>query len=651
MISRKYILILAASTMLCVSLMACGGGAKSNDISYSEPYEPLTTDGKLASTVCKLNMRYADALDISDPALLNKYWDDLHAIATLQGVVNREEASLYIDYVYADGHDIDQYWWDKYSAAGEWLSGCETKELSSVVDAIDEYKDKINGVVLYDSNVASTSNVASAVAGIENLVAIRYDPTEGSLYSQVVSGGLNLPVKVRLVNEDGTSMFTGSGTIPETNLQSTGSVKCDPYYWFIENYIKTGKCDTRWGGYYVDQYWRKCPNNVVRSHSCLTNHDFFVSRKAFFFDLSPWGDEPATDDPAQPLGTDLKTLRDLLLAAYNSRSADKMCYIGGFPSWGHKYTDFGNVGGRHGGVPTEWEYSKIISQYNCLMDADAIAYGALANASFWHHFPLEDSYKQDWVTVDQLRARGFLDENGKVVTDKHHYCIFYVGDYDASSWIYQKAPTIWDDPARGSVPLMWCISPVLCERSPQVLHYFYATATDNDYFAAADNGAGYLNPGELQEPRASGLPSGIATWKKHCLKYYAKWDMTISGFIIDGNSKQMNSENLDAYSVFSPNGIVPQKTDEVIGIHNNMPIIRSGMDLDAGKTPSENAQTIVSQVTSEQDRPFHWFRAILAKPEWYQKVIEETNNKRSDIIFLDAPTYFELLRIYASQNE
>ena len=88
--------------------------------------------------------------------------------------------------------------------------------------------------------------------------------------------------------------------------------------------------------------------------------------------------------------------------------------------------------------------------------------------------------------------------------------VLYVGDYDAASWVYQRVIDIWDHPDRGRVPLMWCISPVLERRVPMAMHYMRSTATANDYFAAADNGAGYLNPGMLQEPRGvSGLPGGL----------------------------------------------------------------------------------------------------------------------------------------------
>jgi hypothetical protein len=53
-----------------------------------------------------------------------------------------------------------------------------------------------------------------------------------------------------------------------------------------------------------------------------------------------------------------------------------MCYIGGFLFWIFKYTQ--HVGGKHGDVDTEWEFSGLIGAYNAFKDADAIGCGALA---------------------------------------------------------------------------------------------------------------------------------------------------------------------------------------------------------------------------------------------------------------------------------
>lgn len=592
------------------------------------------------------DLKYTLDYNLNDSLQTLAAWDDVHAVSSLQGVVNKDNPNIFINYIVTGDDEIDTYWWGKYRGEGQWLNGRDTLVYNDITALFEAYKNDIEGVVLYDSKVASTSNVASAIAGIENLVALRYDPSPGSLYSRLVTSGPKLKVKVKLIGDNGESMFTGTGTIPGTNRQSTGSIKNDPYIWFIENYMKKGLCTGEFGAYYIDQKWRDNPTAAPKNHHTLTNHDFFISKKAFFFDLSPWGDEPATDDLTQPVGTDLATMKEFLLEAYKLNNGEKMCYVGGFPAWAYKYTRHAN--GKHDDVPTEWEFSRIISSYNTFKDADAIGFGALANASFWQHFPLQEQYPQKWTNEQELKNKGYLTADGKVDFKDREFMIFYVGDYDAAAWITQRTPSIWDDPNRGKLPLMWCVSPVLAERVPMVMHNFRATATPNDYFAAADNGAGYLMPGMLQEPRGiSGLPSGLNTWAKHCKKHYDKWGLTVTGFVIDGEAPALNQDGLDCYASFSPDGIVPQKTPLTL-LHGNMPVLRSDMDI-VQEDPKEAARQIVDRI-KVRPIPFHWFRNILKSPTWYVEVMDEVTRLNPNVELIDAPTYFELYRIWLKQN-
>jgi hypothetical protein len=606
----------------------------------------LLASGQRKSSIGILDLRYTLISDVKNPRELKTAWEDLHLIATLQGIVNRNKPQLYIKFVENGAINIDQYWWDMYRKEGEWLQGRDTIVYKDIIEVVNAYKNEINGVVVYDPKVAATSNVASSVAGIENLIAIRYDKDPSSLYSRLVVGGQMLPVKSWLINQDGSSLFKGSGTIPGTDRGSTGSPKNDAYLWFLEKYIKTGRCNTRYGAYYIDQEWLNKQEAAGRNHHTLSNHDFFVSKKGFFFDLSPWADEAATDEPLQKVGTDVNTLKELLLAAYKQNKGQTFAYLGGFPPWAFKYTK--HAGGSHDDVPTEWEYSRLISAYNAFKDADAIGYGALANSSFWQHFPLKKKYKQKWVTESELQKRGYLGADGKVNFDGRDFMIFYVGDYDASSWVSQMTPYLWDSKERGKLPLMWSISPVLQERVPMALAYLRESASANDYFAAADNGAGYLMPGMLQAPRPiSQLPDGLDAWIKHNTPYYKKWDITISGFIIDGLAPGLNKKGLDAYAKFSPNGIVPQKTPLTL-LHGNMPVLRADADINQGN-PVEAANAIIDRV---RNRPihFHWFRNILKDPSWYVGVVEELKRKNPKIELLDAPTFFELYRLWLKQN-
>ena len=505
------------------------------------------------------DLHYTLETDLSTPKGRNVAWDDVHVVSALQGIVNRDAPQLYVFFVDRDQLDIDKYWLNKYRRKGQWLYRKETVTYNTIEDLVSAYAGYIKGVVLYDERVPSTSNVASAVAGAEDLLPIRYDLDSESLYSRLVLGGPRLKVKRRLINEDGSVMFTGSGVIPGTNRNSTGSIKNDPYIWYIENYMKTGKCNTEYAAYYLDQYWKQNPGATVRNHHTLSNHDFFISKRAFFFDLSPWGDEPATDEPIQKVGTDLATLKEMLLLAYQQNKGEKYCYIGGFPSWAFKYTK--HAGGIHDDVPTEWEFLRLISAYNAFKDADAIAIGALANASFWQHFPLEERYSQPWVTHEELKQRGLLTEDGKVDVKGRNFLIFYVGDYDASSWVSQFTSLTWDDPNRGKVPMMWAISPVLQERVPHVLHNFRKTATKNDYFVASDNGAGYLSPGMLQEPRPiSGLPSGLQSWDA---ERRGTGDMKLSkaSNLADVEDKDKARHNINVYSIEEVDALLAGKLD------------------------------------------------------------------------------------------
>ncbi|HLB73142.1 MAG TPA: hypothetical protein VJJ98_03910 [Sedimentisphaerales bacterium] len=606
-----------------------------------------------ASPIRIYDLRYTLNIDISKPEQVRMAWDHCHAVSALQGLVNRREPLLYIRFVDSQHRkaNVDDYWLEKLSAPGQWLHGRERKEVGNIVELVEIFRSHISGAVVYDPAVAATSNVASTAAGADGLLPIRYDTSPDSLYTQLITHG-GLPVKCWLVKPDGTPLFTGKGLIPGTDQASTGSAKCDAYLWAKKLYMDTGKCDGSYGAYYLDQYWIDKPQNAGLNHHCLTNHDFFISKKAFFFDLHPWGDETPVDDPGQKVGTDLETLKALLLSAYDHGGKENMIHIGGFVPWAHKYTSHGIAGGKHDPVPTEWEYGKVISAYNGFMDADAIGYGAMANASFFAHFPLEDKYSQRWVTREELRRRGYLTSDGRVNFDGREFLIFYVGDYDCAAWVYQWTMDIWDDPARGKIPLMWCISPVLDRRAPMALDYMRRTATPNDYFAAADNGAGYCEPGMLQEPREiSNLPSGLDAWARHCKKFYDRWDLSITGFIIYGNGPQLNETGLDCYASFSPNGIVPS-AGPANALHKNMPILRFDHDVNEGDPRDAAAHVVgrIEQRRKEGHPPFHWFRNILKTPAWYVRTYEEIKKANPKVELLDGPTFFELYRIYLQNH-
>ena len=238
------------------------------------------------------------------------------------------------------------------------------------------------------------------------------------------------------------------------------------------------------------------------------------------------------------------------------------------------------------------------------------------------------------------------------------FIIFYVGCYDNPAWTSRNTLTLWDDPNRGKLPLMWCVTPIIEQRAPHVLHHWRKSASPNDYFAAGDNGAGYTSVGQLQKPRLSGVPDGCRAWAEHCKPYYEKWGLSVTGFIINTFAPPMGDRLLDAFQSFSYNGIVPNGDGLTQArLYKGMPVLKSVTSLtnpnpqsNKKMTLDECAQTIARSVKNRQPFHFHWYRAINMSPTWYVELMERVHKLNPNIVLLDTPAYFELLRIWLEQN-
>ena len=579
-----------------------------------------------------------DGYDLKTDAGKNNNWAEVHLVAALQGLVNRKQPLLYVTYITDDAARpgwIDRFWLDHLRGPGGWLQTRPLEPSDSIEALVKRFRGSIKGVVLYDRRVPATSNVASTAAGCEDLLPIPFDPTPGSVYDRLVVKGPMLPVKLRLLNPDGTSLFTGA---------ESGSAKCDAYLWAKRRYLDTGLCDPTTLAYYLDAWWLVKPTKAQPNCHSLSNHDYFVSRKAFFFDLSPWDDELPQDDTAQPLGTDHRTLSAILRTAYDHTKGEKMIQVGGFLPWAWKYTE--TAGGKHGDVASEWQYGAILSCYNAFMDADALGLNGMANASVFTHYPLKLRYEQPKPTVASLKKAGFLPAAGKPVP--RTYVSFYVGDYDSAAWLYQRLPTLWTDPARGQIPLGWAFNPNLADRFAVGMDWARRTATPNDHFIAGDSGAGYLNPGNLDRERPfSHLSSGLATWERHCERYYKQWDLSMTGFVIDGFAPGMSAETLAAYGRFSYDGFAAQKLPQAQGLvpGTETPYLTMSSDMPSGHETDKALERIQKSLSGDTgDGPhFHLFRTILWTPTQHKALFDRVN-ALPNVVVVDPYTLTALLR-------
>jgi hypothetical protein len=80
------------------------------------------------------------------------------------------------------------------------------------------------------------------------------------------------------------------------------------------------------------------------------------------------------------------------------------------------------------------------------------------------------------------------------------YVSFTMSDGDNLQYCQHRLRTIWQDSARGSVPIGWTLSPLLLQAMPALAEYYTYTATANDELICGPSGMGYMYPS--QWPRA-----------------------------------------------------------------------------------------------------------------------------------------------------
>ncbi len=289
-------------------------------------------------------------------------------IVSFQGLYNRDYGAgnslLHITW-----NEKDSFWYEYMAADGNFLDGYKVINIQSEEEFWSTFDKELRacGLVLWDTAVPATANVAGTICGVDGYIPVKYDTSEGSLYNKLMEKGFE--VKYTLVDK-----FNGTGKIPETDLDSTGSTKCDAYLWAMEKYLD--KCSNRYIAYTLDG--AGCiPGNPVYENAeattCLYNqiynHDYFVEKKMFFFDLTINKTEAPNDDPNQPLGTDAATIATLLARYYDQRNGE-LAQLIGFPPWHMKYTTFHGNGNMHP-VDLEWAFTKFINGYNLIKEADA----------------------------------------------------------------------------------------------------------------------------------------------------------------------------------------------------------------------------------------------------------------------------------------
>jgi hypothetical protein len=529
-------------------------------------------------------------------------YDEALAVATLQGIINRDAPLVY---VVSSRNPRPRYWLDLLSKDGRWLQGRERKDVD--LDGLVKLAgSRLRGAIIWDPKVPASVNAATTIAGVEDAVVLSPELVEQHVRRW------HLPVL--------------------HDLRGKFDSKNDAYRWAIEHYLSKGLCSSHLLCLFEDSFSTRAKGEI----GYVITRDWAVKNRAFVFDLSPWGDEPPQDDPHQRLGLDLETYRMILSETLKHSAGKEMTELTGFFAFS-KYSNMTDHPSKHEGVPTEWETVWLISPYNCYQNTIS-----------------SDCFNQ---SLHSQAPRKPLKQNrsaGDRPLEKKAYICILMADYDSATPLYDFLPKHWHDPKRGKTPLAWGVNPNLLETYPDLIEYFYSTASPADTFTSDASAAGYMNPNRI---RAEFMPLFI----RHNQKFFAEADMTIAPMVLDQD--QPSPAVKDAFQQFAPDGLATivddmHKTGGKLPppqVWKGMPVMELINDAcNAGGKPDVTADIFARAIATRGDRRpgFYLFRVVWVSPTNVADALTALRQRHPALQFeaLDPHTFFALFKKSESRH-
>ena len=561
---------------------------------------------------------------VSYPSLMNEVGSDTRLqydmvafISALQGVLNREKPVIYF---YYEGQ-TDLFWYKYLRRQENFLYGYKQVDIKTLDEFFEIFKDEIEacGLCEWDPDVPATFNVATTVCSATDALPVR----SGGEMAKMVAEKTGAKVKVNLKDK-----FTGTGKIPGTNRNSTGSAKNDAYLWALETY--RDKINFKIMAYYLDAEEWGDTNPYPDINGCMVAcRDYVIANRGMVFDLSPWDDEAPCDDPSQPLGTDYSTFRELMKAADEECGNDFFTVLGYMP-WYRKYCNHLPGRGSHGDVAGEFRSVEIVTNYNGIVDSEG---AGMSNGSVYRLVPLNKEFKNTHNKVTEK-----YDPNKK-------YVMLYVGDYDGSAAMKVYVPDLWIDPNRGKQTISWSFALNASDKMPMMFNYIYEYRTNKDIIVAASSGVGYVIPTGMVERTHSGLPSAAKAYADFCRPYFERFDVNYIGVINNGGAKPISNEVMDMYNLFTELGAVHNNVERALTVRNNRLYVPSDGDLPQSfalaASPKANGDFILGKTRQNASRDYniYSFRSIGLSPTQINDLMDYVRSEDPDVVFCDPETY------------
>jgi hypothetical protein len=132
------------------------------------------------------------------------------------------------------------------------------------------------------------------------------------------------------------------------------------------------------------------------------------------------------------------------------------------------------------------------------------------------------------------------------------YVTFSLSEGDNLQYMQHRMRRLWDDPARGQVPINWSINPLSLDLAPTLLDFYLRTRSPQDCLIAGPSGAGYCYPSAWPPATFSSFTSKTADCMRR-LGLQVLWVLNRMG----GDSLPLDRDSAGAYlRDISPLGIL-----------------------------------------------------------------------------------------------
>ncbi|HOQ99117.1 MAG TPA: GxGYxYP family putative glycoside hydrolase [Anaerolineae bacterium] len=417
-------------------------------------------------------------------------YDDQVTAASLQGLANRTQPAMFLDYgIYDDpasrktNEDFisEELWREKFrDALGQQdqhnldayakIYPLQPQRVDSLAEAIAHFLPIIKGFVVWDPEQPDSINVAIMICSLESLLPISPDHVDWA-------ERFGLPI--------------------QQDLRGRWQDRIALYSWALENLFSRctpGKVAS------IEPGWHR-PEFI----------DYVVKERIFTCGLSSKGSGQAFNSGWKLLllclggpswlrniiyGTGL--FRRLKQLAVERMSAD--------PEVGLTIAIQKRVAQQPGAVIFGWHTNRDDEfSFMVLLSANGLRLApAHLAANFSFHSALPAS-----VPLKQFH----IHESAVVLEPEKTYLTFTYSDGDQLMLMNTAQVGGWRRPERGLVPFNWEMQPLLAELAPALLGLYYSSLTPNDCLVAGPSGAGYIIP-----PLHDDLPDYLLRSAQACAK-------------------------------------------------------------------------------------------------------------------------------------